>query len=88
MATHSAGSRSTKVLLIDTEKVNFDALSDRIETELIRTSFGQMCLKMQVNDPHVIYDKHHNVSFFLKSHQIKVYTIQRNMKMTLCDVYS
>ena len=78
MATHSAGTRSTKVLSIDTEKVNFDVLSDRIEAELIRTSFGQMRLKMQVKDPHVIYDKHHNVSFFLKSHQIKSHIILSN----------
>lgn len=75
MATHSAGTRSTKVLSIDTEKVNFDVLNARIEAELIRTSFGQVCLKMQVKDPHVIYDKHHNVSFFLKSYQIKTHGI-------------
>ena len=70
MATHSAGSRSTKVFSTDSEKrqVNFDDPSDqRIETKLIRTSFGQICPEMQVIELHVFfYDKHHKVSFFLK----------------------
>ena len=29
----------------------------------------QICLKIQVNEIHVLYDKHHKVSSFLKSHQ-------------------
>ena len=29
----------------------------------------QICPEMQVNEIHGVYDKHHNVSSFLKSHQ-------------------
>ena len=40
---------------------------------------------MQVNEMHALYDKHHKVSSYLKSHQN---TQNMNMKMTLCDAYS
>ena len=73
-----AGSSSTDVLSIDSEKrqVDFDVPSDRrIETEFIRTSFRQICPATQVNELHILYDNHHKVSFFLKSHQIKTHII-------------
>ena len=30
---------------------------------------NQICPEMQLNEMHALYDKHHNVSSFVKSHQ-------------------
>ena len=48
----------------------------------------QICPKMWVNEIHALYDKHHKVSSFLKSHQNIHNSVNMNMKMTLCDAYS
>ena len=36
---------------------------------LLSAHFLQICPEMQLNEMHALYDKHHKVSSFVKSHQ-------------------
>ena len=65
-----------------TRKSASDVFAQKKFSEDIFDCEIQICPELQVNEINGLYDKHHQVCSFLKSHQ------KSNMKMTLCDAYS